>query len=166
MSRSGLTFQNAMNILYIYFIFLLVLLNVLKMLLLKVLENIKKAQERQKKSFAHRKRKNVKTVSVNLGEEVLISENPMKKRAGLATRHEGPYLLTNLSAKGVATITTGNNQKKQLNVSRLRPYYRPGQTTESKFPLSYIKMLFLILFSQVKEYLLISLLFGVQRPIF
>lgn len=101
-------------------------------LFLKVLENIDRAQAKQQKNYEQRKRKNVLTCTVNVGEEVLISKNPMTKKEGLASHHDGPYVVTNISAKGVATVKTGNNSRKQLNVKRLRPYHR----LESKVPIS------------------------------
>ncbi|XP_034054753.1 uncharacterized protein LOC117534612 isoform X5 [Gymnodraco acuticeps] len=91
----------------------------------KVLNNIENAQARQQKSYGKRKR-NVRICSINSGDEVLISKKPMKRsrKEGLASHHQGPFAVALVTSKGVATVVKGNGTKKQLNVSRLRPYYR------------------------------------------
>ncbi|CAK6965364.1 hypothetical protein AMEX_G3837 [Scomber scombrus] len=88
----------------------------------KVLSNIERAQARQQKSFGYRKRKSVRVCSINVGDDVLISDIPNRRcrKETLA----GPFTVASISTKGVATVVKDNGRQQQLNVSRLRPYYR------------------------------------------
>ncbi|KAG2457152.1 ICOSL protein, partial [Polypterus senegalus] len=92
---------------------------------IKILKNIEKAQTRQQRSYGNRKRKLVKTCTVNIGDSVLVSENPKKQclKPSLASRHQGPFTVSSISSKGVATVLKDDGKHHQLNVSRLRPYY-------------------------------------------
>ncbi|KAL2087169.1 hypothetical protein ACEWY4_018228 [Coilia grayii] len=89
----------------------------------KVLNYIEKGTgETKKKTFETKKRKGVHQGSVKAGDEVLIGE-PQKKVMGnsLQDLHQGPFTLTSLTEKSVAV----SGKMKKLNVSRLRPYFRP-----------------------------------------
>ncbi|KAM3590304.1 uncharacterized protein V6R79_007201 [Siganus canaliculatus] len=96
----------------------------------KVLGNIEKAQEKQKKTFAVRKRKRCKTAEISTGDEVLLSSDPKKQRLqhGLKPMHQGPFKVLCMSEKGVATIQK-NRSLQKVNVNRLRPYYRQKNTS-------------------------------------
>ncbi|XP_051778562.1 uncharacterized protein LOC127526655 [Erpetoichthys calabaricus] len=91
----------------------------------KILKNIEKAQTRQQRSYGNRKRKLGKTCTVNVGDSVLISENPKKQclKPSLASRHQGLFTVSSISSKGVATVMKDDEKHHQLSVSRLRPYY-------------------------------------------
>ncbi|CAM4619295.1 unnamed protein product [Leuciscus chuanchicus] len=98
-----------------------------------VRKNIEKAQGKQKKAFEAKKRKGVRQCSVKAGDEVLIGEPKKKVKKGncLQDLHQGPFTLTSLTEKGVASVAMlGKIQK--LNVAQLRPYFRPqGHSHES-----------------------------------
>lgn len=87
--------------------------------------NIEKAQAKQKKAFEAKKRKGVRQCSFKVGDEVLIAEPPKKVRKGncLEDLHQGPFTLTSLTEKGVASVTVSGKEQK-LNIARLRPYFR------------------------------------------
>uniref|UniRef100_A0A9J7Y9Q2 Uncharacterized protein n=1 Tax=Cyprinus carpio carpio TaxID=630221 RepID=A0A9J7Y9Q2_CYPCA len=92
----------------------------------KVRKNIEKAQGKQKKAFEAKKRKGVRQCSVKAGDEVLIGEPKKKVKKGncLQDLHQGPFTLTSLTEKGVASVAMlGKIQK--VNVAQLRPYFRP-----------------------------------------
>ncbi|CAM4619385.1 unnamed protein product [Leuciscus chuanchicus] len=99
----------------------------------EVRKNIEKAQGKQKKAFEAKKRKGVRQCSVKAGDEVLIGEPKKKVKKGncLQDLHQGPFTLTSLTEKGVASVAMlGKIQK--LNVAQLRPYFRPqGHSHES-----------------------------------
>lgn len=99
--------------------------NEMKRLNETVLSNIERAQSMQQKSFQNRKRKFVRVCSVQAGYEVLLSGDPKKRKTGdtLTSQHQGPYSVSSISSKGVATIVKGSACKR-VNVSRLRRYYR------------------------------------------
>ncbi len=79
----------------------------------------------QQKSFQNRKRKFVRVCSVQAGDDVLLSRDPKKRRTGdtFTSQHQGPYTVSSISSKGVATIDKGSACQR-VNVSRLRTYYR------------------------------------------
>uniref|UniRef100_A0A3B3D8I4 Gypsy retrotransposon integrase-like protein 1 n=1 Tax=Oryzias melastigma TaxID=30732 RepID=A0A3B3D8I4_ORYME len=91
----------------------------------KVISHIEKAQDRQKTSFEARKRKLEKRCVVQKGDEVLLSGDPKRRRTGdgLNNKHKGPYTVSSITPKGVATIIKGPTVQK-VNVSRLRNYHR------------------------------------------
>ncbi|XP_059362248.1 uncharacterized protein LOC132101366 [Carassius carassius] len=103
----------------------------LKLALVKALnetvrENIENAQGKQKKAFEAKKRKGVRQCSLKAGDEVLIGEPKKKVKKGncLQDLHQGPFTLTSLTEKGVASVAMlGKIQK--VNVAQLRPYFRP-----------------------------------------
>lgn len=65
----------------------------------------------------------MRQVSLEAGDEVLIGEKPpLKKMATLQTRHQRPFTLTSVTSKGVATLRM-EGKVKEMNVSRLRPYF-------------------------------------------
>ncbi|KAJ8358658.1 hypothetical protein SKAU_G00151830 [Synaphobranchus kaupii] len=92
----------------------------------QVLSNIEKAQMRQSKSYGDRKRKSVRQCTLNVGDEVLISQDPKKHRLreGLADLHRGPFTVRSVSSKGLATVVKDRGRLEKLNLSRLRPYHR------------------------------------------
>ncbi|KAJ8352213.1 hypothetical protein SKAU_G00236890 [Synaphobranchus kaupii] len=92
----------------------------------QVLSNIEKAQMRQSKSYGDRKRKSVRQCTLNVGDEVLISQDPKKHRLreGLADLHRGPFTVRSISSKGLATVVKDGGRLEKLNLSRLRPYHR------------------------------------------
>ncbi|CAM4619203.1 unnamed protein product [Leuciscus chuanchicus] len=75
----------------------------------------------------------VKALNETAGDEVLIGEPKKKVKKGncLQDLHQGPFTLTSLTEKGVASVAMlGKIQK--LNVAQLRPYFRPqGHSHES-----------------------------------
>lgn len=91
----------------------------------RVLENIENTQARQQKTFGDRKRKFTRVETVETGDESLISGDSKKTRTGdtLTSKHKGPYIIRNITSKGVATVTKGSTSQK-VNVSRLRSYYK------------------------------------------
>lgn len=99
---------------------------VINILIFKVLKNIEKAQGKQKKAFEAKKRKGVRQCSVEVGDEVLIGEPKKKVKKGncLQDLHQGPFTLTYLTEKGVASVAMSGKIQK-VNVSQLRPYFRP-----------------------------------------
>lgn len=99
---------------------------IIYILIFKVRKNIEKAQGKQKKAFEAKKRKGVRQCSVKAGDEVLIGEPKKKVKKGncLQDLHQGPFTLTSLTEKGVASVAMlGKIQK--VNVAQLRPYFRP-----------------------------------------
>ncbi|CAK6981097.1 hypothetical protein AMEX_G3837 [Scomber scombrus] len=72
------------------------------------------------------KRKSVRVCSINVGDDVLISDIPNKRcrKETLASHHQGPFTVASISTNGLATVVKDNGRWQQLNVSRLRPYYR------------------------------------------
>ncbi|CAM4573284.1 unnamed protein product [Leuciscus chuanchicus] len=92
------------------------------------------AQGKQKKAFEAKKSKGVRQCSVKAGDEVLIGEPKKKVKKGncLQDLHQGPFTLTSLTEKGVASVAMlGKIQK--VNVAQLRPYFRPqGHSHESE----------------------------------
>ncbi|KAM8854563.1 uncharacterized protein ACB058_010651 [Synchiropus picturatus] len=85
----------------------------------KVLQNIELAQERQKKSYAM-------LCTVNVGDDVLVSGSPKDRfrSAAMSSQHEGPFTVTSISSKGVATVRKSDGRHRTLNIKRLRPYRR------------------------------------------
>nr|XP_055075105.1 uncharacterized protein LOC129454568 [Misgurnus anguillicaudatus] len=60
------------------------------------------------------------------GDEVLIGELKKKVRKGncLQDLHQGPFTITSLTEKGVASVAM-LGKKQKVNVAQLRPYFRP-----------------------------------------
>ena len=85
---------------------------------------------------------------MDIGDEVLVSGDPKGKRMrpALATKHEGPFRLTGMTEKGLATIATEKSVK-TINVSRLRPYNRPA--SKFHFPFFYQTQFFNALIFQI-----------------
>lgn len=92
----------------------------------KIHSNIQRAQSRQQKTFGDRKRKFTRSVAVDIGHEVLISQDPKKRCTGnsLGDLHQGPFTLMNITSNGVASVKKACMKVKKVNLSRLRPYYR------------------------------------------
>ncbi|KAL2098446.1 hypothetical protein ACEWY4_007653 [Coilia grayii] len=88
--------------------------------------NIERAQAKQKKHFEAKKRKRVRKCLLEAGDDVLIGETPLERKKGnsLQNKHKGPFTLTSVTNKGVATVRVEGKIQK-MNVSHLRPYLRP-----------------------------------------
>uniref|UniRef100_A0A8C2F3R1 Integrase catalytic domain-containing protein n=1 Tax=Cyprinus carpio TaxID=7962 RepID=A0A8C2F3R1_CYPCA len=84
--------------------------NKMKLLNETVLHIIERAQSMQQKSFQNCKRKFVRVCSVQAGDDVLLSRDPKKRRTGdtFTSQHQGPYTVSSISSKGVATILKGS----------------------------------------------------------
>lgn len=93
----------------------------------QISENIQLAQDRQKKAFDSRK-KNVKTFHFKVGDEVLKANNRKegRKSGKLESNWSGPFYISSISEKGVATLTTmkGLQLKQSVNVSQLKPFIK------------------------------------------
>ena len=87
------------------------------------------AQKRQKKSFEQAKGKKFQSFLFKDGDEVMKANMRKQGRKGgkLEGNWSGPYVISSLSSKGVATLTsrTGVQLKQKANVSQLKPFIRP-----------------------------------------
>lgn len=81
----------------------------------------------RKKAFNSRK-KNVKTFHFKVGDEVLKANKRKEGRKGgkLESNWSGPFYISSISEKGVATLTTmkGPQLKQSVNVSQLKPFIK------------------------------------------
>ncbi|KAF3847302.1 hypothetical protein F7725_020330, partial [Dissostichus mawsoni] len=95
----------------------------------KIYQNIQIAQQRQKISYEKRKGKNVKSFLINVGDEVLRANKRKEGRKGgkLECNWFGPYVVSSITNKGVATLlsSTGAQLRQGVNVSQLKPFIRP-----------------------------------------
>ena len=86
------------------------------------------AQKRQKKAFEQAKGRK-KSFSFKDGDEIMKANMRKQGRKGgkLEDNWSGPYIISSLSSKGVATLTskTGVELKQKPNVSQLKPFVRP-----------------------------------------
>ena len=80
-------------------------------------------------SFEKRKGKNVKSFLINVGDEVLRANKRKEGRKGgkLECNWFGPYVVSSITNKGVATLlsSTGAQLRQGVNVSQLKPFIRP-----------------------------------------
>ena len=86
---------------------------------------IQLAQEKQKKDYAARKNKGVKTFQFAVGDQVLRRNMIKKGRKGsrLETDWLGPYVITARHAKGTVSLTKdGKDLKTRVNEIQLKPY--------------------------------------------
>ena len=99
-------------------------------------ENIKKAQEKQKKDYLKRHGNTVNDICV--GVEVLLRNNKRKDRKGgkFCYKWIGPYVVSHITKKGVATLRNNNGLEKKYNITHLKLFIHGDeenldQTTES-----------------------------------
>ena len=85
--------------------------------------NIKKAQERQKRDYDQRHKSN-RTIKID--DKVLVLNDKRQDRKGgkFSYRWIGPYIVKNISPKGVVILQNKNGVplKKKCNVCKLKPY--------------------------------------------
>ncbi|KAK5924773.1 hypothetical protein CgunFtcFv8_017357 [Champsocephalus gunnari] len=102
----------------------------------KIYQNIKIVQQRQKISYEKHKGKNVKSSLINVGDEVLRANKRKEGRKGgkLECNSFGPYVVSSITNKGVATLlsSTGAQLRQSVNVSQLKPFIRPMLRAEPK----------------------------------
>lgn len=71
----------------------------------------------------------MKSFHFKIGDEVLKANKRKEGRKGgrLEANWSGPYVITSISEKGVATLSskTGAQLKQNTNVSQLKPFIRP-----------------------------------------
>ncbi|RVE71041.1 hypothetical protein OJAV_G00070140 [Oryzias javanicus] len=94
----------------------------------KIYQNITLAQERQKREYETRKKRNVKSFVFKVGDEVLKANKRKEGRKGgrLEENWSGPYMIASISGKGVTTLSKKGTQLKQnVNVSQLKPFISP-----------------------------------------
>lgn len=99
---------------------------------LQVFSHIANAQDKQKKSYESRKRRNVKSFHIHEGEEVLKANKRKEGRKGGRMEHNwtGPYLVQHITEKGAVTladITSGTILRQKTNIAHLKPYRRREQ---------------------------------------